>query len=270
MVPDERPPFMTLPGEPPSEDAALQRHPSVRPKPVNISAQLQNSESGASLQQQSLVVQHSRATSTQASDSDYVIVPRGGDGDMRAEYPEPPSSGHDQRDAYASEDLDHPTAPHGQRPQQGLSQPDAQTKDQNLPKRILTKGRKGDSPPLTGKDSAYSSVSGGSFASPAGALPRSASAQSAYPRAQFGLFPSSTPSTPKHSMSGRHGALSPALTSPTQRPVEPHTPPAAPRSQSSFDNYSSSSRRLLKKSSLSSLKRLFSKKKQSGVDTIAE
>jgi hypothetical protein len=121
---------------------------------------------------------------------------------------------------------------------------------------------------LTGKDSAYSSVSGGSFASPAAAHPRSASAQSAYPRAQFGLFPSSHPGTPKHSVSSRHGALSPARLS--SRPPEQQMAQPAQRSQSSFDNYSSSSRRLLKKSSLSSLKRIFSKKKHGIVDTIAE
>jgi hypothetical protein len=122
------------------------------------------------------------------------------------------------------------------------------------------------SPPLTGKDSAYSSISGASFASPTSAHPRSASSQSSYPRAQFGLFPSSSPGTPKHSMSGRFGAMSPALSS----PIVPDLTYAPQRAQTSLDNHNAPPRRLLKKSSLSSLKRLFSKKKHGTVDTIAE
>ncbi|CAI6339058.1 unnamed protein product [Periconia digitata] len=125
------------------------------------------------------------------------------------------------------------------------------------------------SPPLTGKDSAYSSISGGSVISPG--HPRSQSAQSSYPRAQFGLFPSSQPSTPKHSISGRYGGVpSPGIHSPMIAPD--HAPQFIPqRSYTSLDTHSSSSRRLLRKSSLSSLKRLFSRdKKGSGVDTIAE
>lgn len=140
------------------------------------------------------------------------------------------------------------------------------------------------SPPLPANDSAYSSVSDSSFASPlATAIPRCASSQSLHtPRAQFGLFPSSTPSTPKLTakfplsggLSVRHGTLSPSPMSKTvveevqmQQPV---MPPA--RSQSSMTNHSSassSSRRLLKKGSLSSIKRLFSKRKNV-VDSIAE
>jgi hypothetical protein len=259
---------MTLPGGSASEDVVLQRHAIVRPNAGNNSSQPRTFDSEDSLQQQSTGLTHSTATSTQTSNSDVTVLPRSRDRDMQAEYHEVPSSGHDQHGAYAPEDPDHPAAHTRQRHQQGLPQQETHTKDRNLPKRILSKGRKGDSPPLTGKDSAYSSVSGGSFASPAAALPRSASAQSAYPRAQFGLFPSSNPGTPKHSVSGRHGALSPALPSP--RPPGQQVPQTVQRSQSSFDNYSSSSRRLLKKSSLSSLKRLFSKKKHGGVDTIAE
>ncbi|PVH96786.1 hypothetical protein DM02DRAFT_644552 [Periconia macrospinosa] len=133
----------------------------------------------------------------------------------------------------------------------------------------LVKGES--SPPLTGKDSAYSSISGGSMASPrTGHHPRSQSAQASYPRAQFGLFPSSQPSTPKHSISSRHGGLSsPSISSPVMAPdQQPYFVPQ--RSQTSMDNHSSS-RRLLRKSSLSSIKRLFSKnKKGSGVDTIVE
>src|SRR5205807_6971556 len=106
-----------------------------------------------------------------------------------------------------------------------------------------------------------------SFASPTAAHPRSASAQSSYPRAQFGLFPSSNPGTPKNSVSGRFGAASPALHSPRPLDQPAHLPP---RSQTSLDNHLPSSRRLLKKSSLTSLKRLFSKKRHGSVDSIAE
>ncbi|KAF2263553.1 hypothetical protein CC78DRAFT_273281 [Lojkania enalia] len=129
-------------------------------------------------------------------------------------------------------------------------------------------GKEDHSPPLTGKDSAYSSASGGSFASPTPVHPRSASSQSSYPRAQFGLFPSSSPGTPKHSISGRHGALSPILTSPTIHDRPNYYP--AQRAQTSLDNHNAPTRRLLKKSSLSSLKRLFSKKKHGSVETITE
>lgn len=126
------------------------------------------------------------------------------------------------------------------------------------------------SPPLTGKDSAYSSVSGTSFASPTLMHPRSASAQSSsHPRAQFGLFPSSGASTPKHSISGRYGAISPVMT--PRRAPEPPSPLVPPRASTSLDNHLPASRnRLLKKSSLSSLKRLFSKKKHGSVETIVE
>ena len=125
------------------------------------------------------------------------------------------------------------------------------------------------SPPLTGKDSAYSSVSGASFASPTSMHPRSASAQSSvHPRAQFGLFPSSGTSTPKQSMPGRHGALSPAM---TPRQMSEPSVILPPRASTSLDNHLAPSRnRLLRKSSLSSLKKLFSKKKHSSVETIIE
>jgi hypothetical protein len=136
------------------------------------------------------------------------------------------------------------------------------------------------SPLLTGKDSAYSSISGASFASPTAAHPRSQSSQSAYPRAQFGLFPSSSPSTPKQStmsMSGRFGAMSPAssrfgaMSPAPNSPMVPDTTYLPQRAQTSLSNNMPPPRRsLMKKSSLSSLKRLFSKRKHGAVDTIAE
>ncbi|KAF1950286.1 hypothetical protein CC80DRAFT_243330 [Byssothecium circinans] len=137
-----------------------------------------------------------------------------------------------------------------------------------VPKRVEIR-KEEYSPPLTGKDSAYSSVSGGSVVSPTMAPPRSASAQSSYPRAQFGLFPSSTPSTPKQSISGRYGAASPAFSTSITDPNDTLWVPP-PRAQTSLDSYTTTPRRLLRKSSLSSLKKLFMKKKASGVETIVE
>lgn len=145
---------------------------------------------------------------------------------------------------------------------------DSDGNDTVVPKRITINGGKEEhSPPLTGKDSAYSSVSGGSFASPAAVHPRSASSQGSYSRPQFGLFPSSVPSTPQRSISGRYGALSPGFPSP-KAPDQPAYQPIQ-RSQSAMDSHASS-RKLLKKSSLSSLKRLFTKKKHGAVESIAE
>ena len=134
-----------------------------------------------------------------------------------------------------------------------------------LPRIAVQRGKAEQSPPLSGNDSAYSS--GGSFASPTITHPRSASSLSGYVRPQLGLFPSSAPSTPKNSLNGRLGALSPAPLSahPSERPYSP-----LERSQSAFDHHNSSSRRLLKKSSLSSLKKFFGKKKQGTVDAIPE
>jgi hypothetical protein len=110
-----------------------------------------------------------------------------------------------------------------------------------IPQRFATKMDNGDlSPPLTGKDSAYSSVSGASVASPAGGSARS-------PQAQFGLFPSSTRSTPKGSISGRYGAMSPAL-SQDPRSAQSSVPPSRP------DTAVSSFSAALRRSSASSQK----------------
>ncbi|KAF2201535.1 hypothetical protein GQ43DRAFT_33496 [Delitschia confertaspora ATCC 74209] len=147
----------------------------------------------------------------------------------------------------------------------------------NLPQRATGEEKKEQSSPLlTGKDSAYSSVSsGGSFASPTVTHPptRSASSLSSHSRPQFALFPSSSPGTPKHPLKGRHGALSPVLASSSSSslpklPEEPHR--LVQRSQSALDTHSSVPRRLLKKTSLSSIKRLFNKKRHAAVDPIVE
>jgi hypothetical protein len=132
----------------------------------------------------------------------------------------------------------------------------------SIPKRFATKMENGDlSPPLTGKDSAYASVSGASVASPTGAPARS-------PQAQFGLFPSSTRSTPKGSVSGRYGAMSPAP-SQESRSAQSSAPPSRPDTAvSSLPDVSS--KRLSKRSSFTSLKRLFTKKRSDTINSIPE
>jgi hypothetical protein len=132
----------------------------------------------------------------------------------------------------------------------------------SIPKRFATKMDNGDlSPPLTGKDSAYSSVSGASVASPAGGSARS-------PQAQFGLFPSSTRSTPKGSISGRYGAMSP-VSSQDPRSAQSSAPPSRPDTAvSSFSDVPS--KRLSKRSSFTSLKRLFTKKRSDDINPIPE
>lgn len=141
------------------------------------------------------------------------------------------------------------------------------TSDLSLSKPSARKGKmvaNGEgSPPLTAQDSAYSSVSAGSFASPAAAQPPLLS-----PRATLGLFPSSIPPTPKFSPVGRNES---AIDLP------PYTSSnfSDQRSRSQLGSRSSSSNRLLKMPSLSSLKKIFTRKKTSqpglrGVDGIKE
>jgi hypothetical protein len=239
------------------EDDSTQGHPSpktVPSKPAQV-RMISYSASEESLKQRRDGRNSSVTTSNDASSSDVTVIapPR----DLH------PGHSRDSSPASARKDS-HPSASHDRT----ISHSGLGTSETNAAKRTGTKGGKGDhSPPLTGKDSAYSSVSGGSFASPTAAHPRSASAQSSYPRAQFGLFPSSTPGTPKPSMSGRHGAMSPAFPSPRHPEQPAYYPP--PRAQSSLDNHNPS-RRMSKKSSLSSLKRLFTKKRHGSVDTIME
>lgn len=121
----------------------------------------------------------------------------------------------------------------------------------------------GDSPPTTAKDSAYSSLSGASIMSPASTAPPPRSASS---NAHFGLFPSSAQHTPKQSMSGRLGIMTP--TSSNLRSVKSADPPDRPPTSTSA--YSeTTSKRLLKRSSLQSLRRFFTKKKND-IHTIAE
>ena len=230
-----------------------------------------NSYSDESLKKRNDSVQPPGAASVQNSRPD-VVVPQLIVSHQLDYYQDQPVARQDQRQETTSrDDSDRPTIRpnHGQR-SEPPSQSERDTNGTPEPKRIAPRMPKGEnSPPLTGKDSAYSSVSGASFASPSVVQSRSASSQSSYPRAQFGLFPSSTPSTPMHSMSGRHGAMSPALVSP-RPPDQSASQPVHQRSQSSLDNHTPTSRRLLRKSSLSSLKKLFSKKKHGSVETITE
>jgi hypothetical protein len=131
-----------------------------------------------------------------------------------------------------------------------------------VPKRFSNKMENGEhSPLLTGKDSAYSSVSGTSVASPINIPSRS-------PQAQFGLFPSSARSTPKGSISGRYGAVSPAM-SPVASSAPLTVPPSRPETAvSTFSD--ASSKRLSKRSSFTSLKRLFTKKRSGDINPIPE
>ncbi|KAL1800753.1 hypothetical protein ACET3X_001095 [Alternaria dauci] len=135
--------------------------------------------------------------------------------------------------------------------------------------RLSVKPHNGEySPPLTGKDSAYSSVSGASAMLPGFASPRSVSSTSSRQTAQFGLFPSRNLSTPKGSISSRLGASSPAFDRPAQHPKPADMPSRPPTSLSTFSD--ASTKRLSKRSSFSSLKRLFSKKKSGDIGPIAE
>ncbi|KAJ4990737.1 hypothetical protein SVAN01_03746 [Stagonosporopsis vannaccii] len=128
-------------------------------------------------------------------------------------------------------------------------------------RRAFTK--EGDSPPIAAKDSAYSSLSGASIMSPAStAPPRSASSN-----AQFGLFPSSAQHTPKQSVSGRLGNMTPTSSSNLRSVKSAEPPDRPPTSTSTYSD--AASKRLLKRGSLQSLRRFFTKKKND-IDTIAE
>lgn len=262
-VPNERPPFITPPSatpEPTLEADAQQIQP-VKNSVPGAAAQIRSvpdSDSERSIKQTELVEPVYKETlSSGAVVSAEIIGKPSGDGRDSAKSQEHPSGARDDGVILLKQDV--------YRPEQPVQF--SEEKEVIVAKPVDSRAKDEHSPPLTGKDSAYSSISGGSFASPMAAHPRSASAQGSYPRAQFGLFPSSTPSTPKHSVSGRYGPASPALVSP-KHPEQPAYLP--PRSQTSLDNHLPSSRKLLKKSSLSSLKRLFSKKRHGAVEPIAE
>ena len=132
-------------------------------------------------------------------------------------------------------------------------------------KRVSVKSENGEhSLPPPAKDSAYSSV----VASPTAVPSRTASGMSSPPQAQFGLFPSSTRSTPKGSISGRVGAMSP-VSSPPLRSAKSSVP--ASRPETTFSDVSDAdNKRLSKRSSFTSLKRFFTTKKRPDINSIAE
>ncbi|KAF1920398.1 hypothetical protein BDU57DRAFT_13523 [Ampelomyces quisqualis] len=132
----------------------------------------------------------------------------------------------------------------------------------SMPQQFSTRDENGEvSPPLTGKDSAYCSVSDASVAS-------HTSTKTRLSTAQFGLFPSSTRSTPKESISGRYGAMSPAL-SQDPRSAQSWAPSSRPgTAASSFSD--TSSKRLSKRNSFTSLKRFFTKKRSGDINSIPE
>lgn len=248
------------------------RRPPHRPASAAEVRNISKSHSDESLKQRNDSVQPPKVAAAQNTRPD-VVVPQLIVSHQLDYYQDQPLSGQAQRQETSSrDDSDRTTLrpDHGQQRPEHSSQSERDTSGTSEAKTTVSRVPNGEnSPPLTGKDSAYSSVSGASFASPIVVQPRSASSQSSYPRAQFGLFPSSAPSTPMHSMSGRYGAMSPALTSP--KPPDQSAPqPVHQRSQSSLDSHTPTSRRLLRKSSLSSLKKLFSKKKHASVETITE
>ncbi|KAF2751642.1 hypothetical protein M011DRAFT_394330 [Sporormia fimetaria CBS 119925] len=273
MVPNERSPFMTSSSssiDARSEDGSARKQPAARAH-LPIAEHLRGTVQDGHVTRQSSRGQKSDNISAQTSNSDVTLSP--GTSQVQPQSHKRSASGQDQQDTDARVDSE-PAENVRQRTHVRLVDSSVTEHEPAVSTKPPTKSPKDDlSPPLTGKDSAYSSVSGVSSAPSAGApassaaLPRAPSAQASHPRAQFGLFPSS-PGTPKNSVSGRHGALSPVP--PSVRLAEQPAPQSLPRSQSAFDNYTSSSKRLLKKSSLSSLKRLFSKKKHSSADTIAE
>ncbi|KAF2731076.1 hypothetical protein EJ04DRAFT_499353 [Polyplosphaeria fusca] len=271
-VPNERPPFMSSPASTdaaPSDATAPQRHPSVRraSKSASPLAPVAGSVTEGSPEQR-----QNSADPMGSTPLDLFAPPASSphaDSEGKATLHQDPFVSSEDSREHGENDTHGVAAFHEEhRLAEHHSQSGSDSNDTIVPKRIILRDAMGEqSPPLTGKDSAYSSVSGGSFASPTLMHhPRSASASS-HPRAQFALFPSSGPSTPKHSMSGRYSVMSPALASPQ---LEEYPIRLPQRASTSLDNHAPASRRLLKKSSLSSLKRLFSKKKHGSVDTIAE
>lgn len=129
--------------------------------------------------------------------------------------------------------------------------------------RLSTKLERDEQSPIsTGKDSAYSSICEPSMTSPT-VVPSRPAPSPATP--QFGLFPSSARSTPKGSMNGRYGAISP-VPSQSVRSTAPSSRP-----DTAISNVSDApSKRLSKRSSFTSLKRLFKKKPSGDISAIPE
>ncbi|KAJ4365873.1 hypothetical protein N0V83_008495 [Neocucurbitaria cava] len=265
--PSERPPFMPSPnnGSEPASDVETPQRYSQMPKPRPQA-------------QPDLVNTSDSAAETPKRSEDSASTPATSDTDVDVRRQSAPKQPEYYRESWHNDDQRGRAAPQadsgrtnrlfGHRRNPSSVSRGSTEETLSTPQRLSVKP---DSPPLTGKDSAYSSVSGASGMSPTVASPRSASSMSSRQTAQFGLFPTRN-LTPKGSISGRLGAMSPAF-SQTSRSTKPAETPTASRPNTSFSNYSdaSSTKRLSKRSSFSSLKRLFTKKKSSGeIDTIAE
>ena len=127
-----------------------------------------------------------------------------------------------------------------------------------------------ESPPLTGNDSAYSSLDGASF-SPMLTSPRSASSLSSRQNANLGLFPSSNLHSPiQGTTPTRLGALSPT-SGPMLRSVKSDVTPSSTRPSTSVSAVPTmQSRKVSKRNSLMSLKRLFTRRQVQEITPIAE
>ncbi|KAG9191764.1 hypothetical protein G6011_10498 [Alternaria panax] len=265
--PPERPPFMSVSSsgrETPASFGTPQRHSTIR-------ARLQ--------QQQQLEITNASDSTTEtpkrSEDSSFASPVSNADLHVRRQA----NQTEYYRDAWHNEEQRGGATPQPEssrtsqllRHQLKVSSPSNPSAEESSPatERLSAKPQNGDhSPPLTGKDSAYSSVSGASAMSPGFASPRSVSSMSSRQTAQFGLFPSRNLSTPKGSISSRLGAGSPAFDRSEQHSKPADMPSRPPTSLSTFSD--ASTKRLSKRSSFSSLKRLFTKKKSGDIGPIAE
>lgn len=139
-------------------------------------------------------------------------------------------------------------------------------------RRLSSKLENGDqSPPMTGKDSAYSSICGASMASPTPIAPRTAASATSPPQAHFALFPNSARGTPKGSISGRYGPLSPVSPGASQPPKSAKSSLPTSRPGTAVSSTSNTTtKKLSKRSSFTSLKRLFTKKRPGDINSIPE
>ena len=262
--PPERPPFMS-----PSS--------SGRETPVNLGTGGRHTNSTPQIQPQPAIVNTSDSTTeTPKRSEDSASTSAGSQVDANIQRQTSQPEYH--RDAWHNEEQRGRATPQpdasrtsrlfGNRGHVPLSSDAPAEEKPPVTKRLSAKPENGEySPPWTGKDSAYSSVSGASAMSPGIASTRSASSMSSRQTAQFGLFPSRNLSTPKGSIPGRLGAGSPAFDQPDQF-FKPDMPSRPATSMSNFQDVSP--KRLSKRSSFSSLKRLFSKKRTGDIDAIAE
>ncbi|CAN9104867.1 unnamed protein product [Alternaria alternata] len=262
--PPERPPFMNASSsgrETPASFGTPQRHSTIRARPQQ--------------QPETTNVSDSTETPKRSEDSSSASAISNVDMDVRRQtnqtgyYRDAWHNGEQRGGATLQAESSRTSQLLGH--QHKVSSPSNLSAEESSPatKRLSAKPQNGDySPPLTGKDSAYSSVSGASAMLPGFASPRSVSSTSSRQTAQFGLFPSRNLSTPKGSISSRLGASSPAFDRPEQHPKPVDIPNRPPTSLSTFSD--ASTKRLSKRSSFTSLKRLFTKKKSGDIGPIAE